>query len=76
MQNQIEETQNNVVENKNVNNVTNTNANKNTNKNSSYNNSNLPKTGAEDVLPIAALVVVFGVSALFAYKKVSDYKNL
>lgn len=70
--------------NANVNEVnTNVNANKantnNTNKanNASvYNNTNLPKTGIESSLPVAALVVVFGISAVYAYKKIKDYRNI
>lgn len=60
------------------NNATN-NATKNATKNSSvYNNTNnnLPKTGIEDSIPVAALVVVFGVSAVYAYKKIKEYKNI
>lgn len=51
----------------------------NAKKNSSvYNNTNnnLPKTGIEDSIPVAALVVVFGVSAVYAYKKIKEYKNI
>ena len=50
----------------------------NTNKSSVYNNTNtnLPKTGIEDSIPVAMLVVVFGISAVYAYKKVNDYKNI
>lgn len=61
-----------------VNNVTNntTNNTANTNKNSSYNNTNLPKTGVEDAIPVAILVVVCGISAVYAYKKINDYKNI
>ena len=57
----------------NTNNVAN-----NTNKSSVYNNTNtnLPKTGIEDSIPVAMLVVVFGISAVYAYKKVNDYKNI
>ena len=58
---------------------TNTNrANNNTNtRNSSiYNNTNLPSTGIGDSLPTAALVVVFGISAVYAYKKIKDYRNI
>lgn len=62
---------------------TNVNANKantnNTNKvnNASvYNNTNLPKTGIESSLPVAVLVVVFGISAVYAYKKIKDYRNI
>ena len=66
-------------------NATNTNTNTNTNRannktntrNSSiYNNTNLPSTGIGDSLPIAALVVVFGISAVYAYKKIKDYRNI
>ena len=70
--------------NRNVNNA-NTNANKNSNSNSNnsntnsssiYNNTNLPKTGVESSIPVAMLVVVFGISAVYAYKKISEYKNI
>ena len=47
-----------------------------TNNTSSYNNTSLPKTGVEDSMPIAVLVVVLGISAVFAYKKIQDYKNI
>lgn len=68
-------------------NNTNTNSNKsntntnnaNANKNSStYNNTNtnLPKTGIEDSIPTAVLIVIFAISAVYAYKKISDYKNV
>lgn len=68
--------------NSNINNTNsnNTNANKNTNNSSIYNNTNkntdLPKTGIEDSIPVAMLVVVFGISAVYAYKKINDYKNI
>lgn len=65
--------------NKNTNNknTNNTNTNKNNANNSSiYNNTNLPKTGIEDSIPVAMLVVVFGISAVYAYKKIKDYKNI
>ena len=61
-------------------NTNNTKANKNTNNSSIYNNTNkntdLPKTGIEDSIPVALLVVVFGISAVYAYKKINDYKNI
>lgn len=58
-------------------NTNNTNANKNNTNNSSvYNNTNLPKTGIEDSIPVAMLVVVFGISAVYAYKKIKDYRNI
>ena len=47
-----------------------------TNNTSTYNNSSLPKTGIEDSLPITVLVIVLGISAVFAYKKIQYYKNI
>ena len=55
-------------------NINNTSTN-NTNK-SNYNNTSLPKTGIEDSIPVALLVVVFGISAVYAYKKIKEYKNI
>lgn len=43
---------------------------------SSYNNTNLPKTGLQDSLPVVLLVVVFGISAVYAYKKINYYRNI
>lgn len=61
-------------------NKTNTNTNTNntnkTNNSSIYNNTNLPKTGIEDSIPVAMLVVVFGISAVYAYKKIKEYRNI
>lgn len=48
----------------------------NTNNASIYNNTNLPKTGIGDSIPVAMLVVVFGISAVYAYKKVKEYRNI
>ena len=70
--------ENNTVENKDNtdNNATlNTNAVNNSVKNNT-NNTALPKTGAEDSLPIIISVVVFGVSAVYAYRKIQDYRDL
>ena len=39
-------------------------------------NTNLPKTGLSDSLPVVLLVVVFGISAVYAYKKIKDYRNI
>ena len=57
------------------NNITNNTTN-NTYNSSIYNNTNLPKTGISDSIPVAMLVVVFGISAVYAYKKISEYKNI
>ena len=57
-------------------NKSNTNTNNANKANSVYNNTNLPKTGIEDSIPVAMLVVVFGVSAVYAYKKIKDYRNI
>ena len=78
--------------NSNSNSNSNSNANSNTNRNSNTNNAslnairnntannananNLPKTGIEDSLPTVLLVVVFGISAVYAYKKIKDYRNI
>lgn len=56
---------------------TNNTSNTNTRNNSSvYNDTNLPKTGIEDSIPVALLVVIFGISAIYAYKKIKDYRNI
>lgn len=47
-----------------------------TNNTNTYNNTNLPKTGIQDSLPMVLLVVVFGISAVYAYKKIKDYRNI
>lgn len=60
-----------------VNNTTNTN--RTSNNSSVYNNTNntsLPKTGIEDSFPTIALIVVFGISAVYAFNKIRDYKNI
>lgn len=59
--------------NTNTNNTNNTNK---TNNSSVYNNTNLPSTGIEDSIPVALLVVVFGISAVYAYKKIKEYRNI
>ena len=41
-----------------------------------YNNTSLPKTGLQESLPTVLLVVVFGISAVYAYKKIKDYRNI
>lgn len=82
-------TNTNTNSNKNTNtNNTNINSNKNTNTNNTNtnntnksvynntNNTNLPKTGVEDAIPTMVLVVVFGISAVYAYRKISEYKNV
>ena len=40
------------------------------------NNSALPNTGIEDTMPVTIMVVVLGISAVYAYKKIQDYKNI
>lgn len=76
-------TNSNTNKNTNTNSNTNTNANTNANKNtntSSYTNTNtntLPKTGIEGSQ--SAMLLVAGVatlSAVFAYKKMRDYRDL
>lgn len=57
-----------------INNTTNNTTNK-TNS-SLYNNTNLPKTGVQDSAPVVVLIVVFAISAGYAYKKIKEYKNI
>lgn len=49
----------------------------NTSNTSTYNNtsSNLPQTGADDYA-IITIIAILAVVAVYAYKKVSDYKNI
>ena len=74
---------NNTNTNKNTNNtnVNNTGAlstgNINKTSNNSVNTTNsIPKTGISDSIPTAVLVVVFGISAVYAYKKIKEYQNV
>ena len=72
---------NNITSNTALNNTTRNNTAKNnsvltTNNTSTYNNTSLPKTGAGDVVPGIVLVVVLGISAVYAYNKVQYYKNI
>ena len=69
---------NNTTINNTTKNNNNNNATKNNTTNSSiYNNTNLPKTGIGDSsIPVAMLVVIFGISAVYAYKKIKDYRNI
>ena len=57
-------------------NANNANKNNNTNNSRIYNNTDLPKTGVESSIPVVVLVAIFGISAVYAYKKIDDYKNL
>lgn len=69
--NTVNSATNNITSNNTTNNVVLT-----TNNTSSYNNSSLPKTGVGDSMPVVILVVVLGISAVYAYKKIQDYKNI
>ena len=68
----------NNTNNTNRNNISNnTNRTNNTNNSSIYNNTNsLPKTGVTDSIPVAVLLIVFAISAVYAYKKIKDYRNI
>ena len=67
---------NNTTRNNTVNNTIKNNSVLTTNNTSSYNNTSLPKTGIEDHILATILLVVFGVSAVYAYKKIQDYRNI
>ncbi len=60
-------------------NTSNTNTNSSNTNSSNTNSSNtnsLPDTGIQDSLPTVLLVVVFAISAIYAYKKIKDYRNI
>lgn len=57
-------------------NTTNTTSRTNTVNTSVYTNTDLPNTGIDSPIPVAILIVVFGISSVYAYKKINDYKNL
>ena len=42
---------------------------------SNYTNTNLPQTGANDYAMVL-IIGIFVVSAVYAYKKINDYKNI
>ena len=67
---------NTVVRNSTLGNSTTNNVLKTNNTTSTYNNTSLPKTGVEDSMPAVILVVVLGISAVYAYKKIQEYKNI
>ena len=69
--NTINDTTNNTTLNNTTNNIVLT-----TNNTSNYNNTSLPKTGVGDSIPGTILVVVLGISAVYAYKKMQDYRNI
>ena len=72
----LTKTLNNMSNNTNTNTNNTNNTNRNTNNSSIYNNTCLPKTGITDSIPVAVLLVVFGISSVYAYKKIKDYKNI
>lgn len=39
-------------------------------------NTSLPKTGIADSMPVAILVVVLGISGVYAYRKMQEYRNI
>lgn len=77
----------NIPEVSNTNTNTNTNKNTNSNKNNANTNSNsksnsnsnknvtaMPNTGVD--YSVVAIIAVCGISAVYAYKKIRDYKNV
>lgn len=67
---------NNTTTNSTIKNNTTNNSVLTTNNTSNYNNSSLPNTGLESSVPGMVLLVVLGISSVYAYKKVQDYKNI
>ena len=47
-----------------------------TNNTTTNNTTTLPKTGIENSTPVIALMTIFAISAIYAYKKIREYKNL
>lgn len=56
-------------------NKSNTNSNVNSNMTSIY-NTNLPKTGVESSVPMAMFILILAISAIYAYRKIKEYKNI
>lgn len=63
----------NNTNNTNTTNKTNNTNKTNTNSSSKYNNTNLPKAGSSDGITVMVVVAVFGILAIYAYKKIRDY---
>ena len=67
----------NVETNNPANNILDTNTNtNNTNVNNAINETKHPEAGLEDYTVLFVLVAVFVAIAMYAYKKVNDYKNI
>ena len=57
--------------------ITNNTSNRNNTSNTSnYANTSLPSTGIESSVPVVLVIVIFGISAIYAYKKIKDYRNI
>lgn len=46
------------------------------NTNANNTDTNLPDTGIADTMPIVVIVVVLGISSVYAYKKMKDYQDI
>ncbi len=53
-----------------------TNNTSNRSNTSNYANTSLPSTGIESAVPVVLVIVIFGISAIYAYKKIKDYRNI
>lgn len=62
--------------NTNTNTNTSTNINTNTTTNVSNYNTNLPKAGAPENTMMGVAVTILGITAVYAYKKIREYKNI
>ena len=56
-----------------INNVVNTSTSYNTVPTTNNTQATLPQTGESDIYVVAALVVIFAISAIYTYKKIRDY---
>lgn len=71
----IKDQNTNTVNTANTQNTANTLNTLNTANTSNYTNTNLPQTGADDYAMVL-IIGIFAVSAVYAYKKINDYKNI
>ena len=74
--NTVENSSNTTLNNTTTNLVLTTNNTTTTNVSNNASNTSLPKTGVADSMPIVVIAVVLGISAVYAYKKMEDYKNI
>ena len=53
-----------------------TNNTSNRSNTSNYANTSLPSTGIESAVPVVLVIEEYGISAIYAYKKIKEYRNI